>query len=94
MKKNEFRHIIKLLDQLHTKYPSYTIARNISTALSDYGDFWGMTDKEFSFALEKYMAELELDDSHIVTEEYVKHIQEDAAKLFETQEPLEEEWEE
>jgi hypothetical protein len=60
-KPNTYNQIVQVLQQLHTAYPTYNIGRHISTALSDYGDLWGVTDKEFLFALEKYKAELEMD---------------------------------
>ena len=41
------------------------MGRHLSTALSDYGDVWGVTDKELAFALEKYKTRLELDIPHI-----------------------------
>lgn len=34
------------------------MGRHIATILDDYGDVWGMPDKELVFALEKYKAEL------------------------------------
>jgi hypothetical protein len=63
-KPNVYNQIIQVLQELRTSYPSYNIGRHISTALSDYGDLWGVSDKEFLFALEKYKAELELDVPH------------------------------
>ena len=65
----EFKEIISLLQELHKDYPSYHIGRHISTALSEYGDVWGMTNKEFLFALKKYKVELGLDIPHIEGEE-------------------------
>lgn len=63
-KTNHHSKIIKLLQELHSSYPNYTIGRHISTALSDYGDFWGITDKEMLFALTKYKSQLEMDVPH------------------------------
>jgi hypothetical protein len=40
------------------------MGRHIATALDDYGDIWGLTDKEILFALEKYKSQLELDVPH------------------------------
>lgn len=82
MKKNEYRQSISILEKLHSLYPTYTIAQHIATAMADYGDFWGLTDKEFLFALEKYNAELDLDEQHIVTSDYVNKIIKDAETLF------------
>ena len=43
-----------LSKNLHTLYPNYNMGRHIATALDGYGDMWGMTDKEFVYALTKY----------------------------------------
>jgi hypothetical protein len=56
---NPYNRAITVLQELHKSYPNYGIGRHIATALSDYGDLWGITDKEFVFALEKYQIELE-----------------------------------
>lgn len=63
-KTNHHSKIIKVLQELHSSYPNYTLGRHISTALSDYGDFWGITDKEMLFALTKYKSQLEMDVPH------------------------------
>lgn len=63
-KPNNYNQILNVLQQLHTAFPSYNMGRHISTALSDYGDVWGLTDKEFLFALQKYKSELEMDIPH------------------------------
>jgi hypothetical protein len=61
---SNFQRILGLLKQLHTSYPNYNMARHVSTALDEYGNFWGLSDKELLFALEKYKAELEMDYPH------------------------------
>lgn len=63
-KTNHHSKIIKVLQELHSSYPNYTLGRHISTALSDYGDFWGITDQEMLFALMKYKSQLEMDVPH------------------------------
>jgi len=40
------------------------MGRHLATALDEYGDMWGLTDKEILFALEKYKSQLELDVPH------------------------------
>ena len=86
-KKNDeyFDEIISTLLSIKKEYPSYSFGRNISTAFSDYGDIWGVTDKESLFALEKYKAELELDEKNIVSDEYVNDIIADGEHLFDIQ---------
>jgi hypothetical protein len=58
-----------VLERLHKAHPTYNIGRHISTALDGYDDIWGVTDKEFLFALEKYELELNMDVDHIDQEE-------------------------
>ena len=74
MKHGEFNEIIILLKELNKEFPMYSLGRHVSTALSEYGDVWGMTNKEFLFSLKKYKVELELDVPHIEGEELEKII--------------------
>lgn len=62
--KNPYNQIISILQELHKSFPSYNMGRHLATALSDYGDIWGITDKELVFALNKYKAEIEMDVPH------------------------------
>lgn len=89
-KKTEYNNIVCVLQELHKKYPSYNMGRHISTALDEYPDTWGITDKEFLFALEKYAAELDMD---VIPDddEFLKQIQEDALHMFDEKEETEEE---
>jgi len=59
-----YNKIIKVLQTLHKKHPSYNMGRHIATALDGYPDIWGLTDREFLFALNKYMIELDMDHFH------------------------------
>lgn len=81
--KNYYHEVTKLLNELHKTYPSFGVARHISTATSDYGDIWGMTDKELYFALSKYKLQLELDGGQIADDAYVAQILKDGNELFE-----------
>ena len=63
-----------MLERLHKAHPTYNIGRHISTALDGYDDVWGVSDKEFLFALEKYELELNMDVDHIDQEEIEKII--------------------
>lgn len=78
---SEYRKVLKVLEELHSKYPQFDIMRHITTATDEYGDTWGMTDKELLFALEKYKMVLDLDQNNIVDEEYLSRIIEDAQNL-------------
>lgn len=63
-KKNNYQQALHTLQELHKDFPTYNLGRHLATALSDYGDIWGMTDKELAYALDKYKAELEMDVPH------------------------------
>ena len=69
-----YKKIIDVLQRLHKAHPTYNIGRHISTALDGYDDVWGVSDKEFLFALEKYEIELNMDVDHIDQEEIDKII--------------------
>lgn len=71
---NYYRKIINVLERLRKAHPTYNIGRHISTALDGYDDIWGVTDKEFLFALEKYELALNMDIDHIDQEEIEKII--------------------
>ena len=73
-RQNHYRQIIHVLERLHKAHPTYNIGRHISTALDGYDDVWGVSDKEFLFALEKYELELNMDTDHIDQEEIDKII--------------------
>ena len=62
------------MERLRKAHPTYNIGRHISTALDGYDDIWGVTDKEFLFALEKYELALNMDIDHIDQEEIEKII--------------------
>lgn len=59
-----YQQIISILQRLKKDHPSYNIGRHISTALYDYDDVWGVSDKEMLFALRKYELELNIDVNH------------------------------
>jgi hypothetical protein len=63
-KANYYNQVLHLLQDLHSSYPTYNMGRHLSTVLDDYGNIWGITDKELTFALEKYKAKLDMDVPH------------------------------
>lgn len=81
-KPSAYNQAIHLLQELKHLYPTYSLGQHISTSLSDYGDAWGITDKELVFALEKYKTELEFNT--VPDEDINKIIEEgkDLTKLF------------
>lgn len=58
---NIFNECIKVLKQIHKLEPHKSLATHLSNALADYGNFWGLGDKETLFALTKYKVEIETD---------------------------------
>ena len=62
------------MERLRKAHPTYNIGRHISTALDGYDDIWGVSDKEFLFALEKYELALNIDVDHVDEEEIEKII--------------------
>jgi hypothetical protein len=83
-KPNHFNQITAVLQDLHSSYPSYNLGRHLSTALDEYGDLWGVTDKEMLFALTKYKNQLDMDIPHTDDSEIDKIIKEglDLDNLF------------
>jgi hypothetical protein len=75
-KNNHYNDALHILQELHKSFPTYNLGRHLATALSDYGDIWGMTDKELVYALNKYKAELEMDIPHTDESELEKIIKE------------------
>lgn len=75
---SNYKRILKLLEELHKNYPTFNLGRHLATALDDYGDVWGISDKELLFLLEKYKTALELDQLHVMDDAYVAKIVKDA----------------
>jgi len=63
-KTNHYNQILQVLQELHSLYPQYNMGRHLATALDEYGDIWGITDKELLFAITKYKNQLEMDVPH------------------------------
>lgn len=76
MRKDQYQQAIHILQELHKDFPTYNLGRHLATALADYGDIWGLTDKELAFALDKYKAEIEMDIPHADESEIDKIIKE------------------
>lgn len=75
---SDFRKIVKILEELHKEYPTFNLGRHLATALDDYGDFWGISDREFLYILTKYKTALELDQLHVMDDAYVDKIVKDS----------------
>jgi hypothetical protein len=74
VKPNYYRQIIKTLQRLEKSHPTYNMGRHLSTALYEYNDVWGVSDKELLYALEKYEIELNIDYPHVDEDELEKII--------------------
>lgn len=77
MKKKPRVHYIEalqILKELSKTFPSYNMGRHLSTALDQYKDIWGVTDKELVYALRVYKTKLELDEPHLANEEDLDEI--------------------
>jgi len=81
-KPTAYNQAIHLLQDLKKERPTYTLGQHISTALADYGDAWGITDKEFVFALEKYQSELEYNTASETEVDKIVRDAQDLDKLF------------
>lgn len=75
-KKTHYQKALHTLQELNKSFPTYNLGRHLSTALADYGDIWGLTDKELAFALDKYKTELEMDVPHTDEKEIDRIIKE------------------
>lgn len=75
-KKTHYTEVISILQELNKNFPTYNLGRHLATALDGYGDIWGITDKEFAFALGKYKTEIEMDVPHTDESELEKIIKE------------------
>ena len=63
-KPQQYNDIIVILQKLKHSHPSLSMGQHISSIVYEYGDIWGLSDKEFLFALQKYKTSLELDFEH------------------------------
>lgn len=85
---NNYEKILSTLQALKEVHPNYTMGQHIATALSEYGDIWGLTDREFLYALMNYKAELEWLGEEVKDEDITTIIKggEDLDTLFDQEE--------
>ena len=74
--RNHYNQVIHTLQELHKSFPTYNMGRHLATVLDEYGDIWGMTDKELAYALYKYKSQIEMDVPHTDDSELDKIIKE------------------
>jgi len=77
-KKTNYSEVLEILEELKDSYPTTPISQHIYGALVEYGNFWGISDKEVAFALKKYKSEMEL---NIVSDKEVEKIVEEGKNL-------------
>jgi hypothetical protein len=80
-KQNYYIESIEILMDLKRQYPSYSLGKHLATALDDYKDVWGISDKEILFALTKYMATMTMDVPHETEEKELQQIIDDGLNL-------------
>lgn len=81
-KKNYYKEILSVLQELNKLYPSYNMGRHLSTIIEDYGDIWGISDKELLSTLVMYKSQLDMDPSNThVEEEEIDRIIKDGMNL-------------
>lgn len=68
-KENLFPQIVEALKDIKSLSPDGPICSHLSVIVEEYGDIWGISDKEFLFALTKYKAQIQMDYPHMETEE-------------------------
>ena len=78
-----YNQAIHLLQELKKLYPGYSMGLHLSMALAEYGDTWGLSDKELVFALEKHKLEMEMDIAPDKDLDKIIKDGEDLDKLFE-----------
>lgn len=76
--KSTYEEALSILHNLKEEYPGTLLSQHLSIALSDYGNFWGISDKELLFALTKYQSEMEI---NMVPEREVEKIVEEGKNL-------------
>jgi hypothetical protein len=74
---NEFCNTVKTL---HKQYPTQNMGRHLDAAFADYKSLFGVSDKELSYALDKYMQTLEIDP--IATDAELDKLMRDTDKIF------------
>lgn len=79
MKKNYVNAFCETIKTLHKQYPNQNIGRHLEAALEGYSLF-GISDKELSYAMDKYIQTLEIDP--IASEAEVDKIIRDTEKFF------------
>lgn len=67
-----FERIQKGFKKLKAEYPTSTMGKHLDIAFGEYRCLFSVSDKELSHALDKYIAELDIDTFDCDVEEIVK----------------------
>lgn len=81
-----YNQVLNILKELNKRHPHFNMGRHLSTALDGYGDIWGLSDKELSYALEKYKTQLEMDVPHAEDVDDIVKEAENLQGMFEEEE--------
>ena len=81
-----YKGILETLKELKANYPNMTLGQHLHLALEDY-NLWDTTDKEVSFALDKYAASREIDHTQTNLDKiYNDSINLDVSSFFQDEE--------
>jgi len=81
---------LKTLKQLKKEYPNLRLGQHLSMAFADYGDTFHVSNKEMSFALTKYQAELEF---NTVSDSDIEEVIRNTEEMFGEVEVEQDDWE-
>jgi hypothetical protein len=81
-----FAQIIDVLKSLKVKYPNQGVGQHLSMALAEYPNYWGMSDKEFLFAIQKY--KFELDENVIPPEQEIEQLVKESSSIEDLREGI------
>lgn len=88
---DHYDNIVKSLKQLKKDYPTSNMGKHLEIAFSDYCSLFSVSDKELSYALDKYIAEL---DMNTVSDDDMEIVLRDTEILFSEIETEDEDFEE
>ena len=64
MKMSQYNKCLQILQQLKINFPKYSLGQHLSTALDEYKNLWGVSDKDLLASLIEYQNQLQTDVLH------------------------------
>ena len=64
MKISQYNKCLQILQQLKINFPKYSLGQHLSTALDEYKNLWGVSDKDLLASLIEYQNQLQTDVLH------------------------------